>query len=99
MAATDLLRLRQLVEPLEGVLADRVEHAEAAAGPAPDEALDDERLQRVEVCATHGLRRIQREAPGEDREPPEVFLLNPFEQLVAPLDGRVQRSLPRRRVA
>jgi hypothetical protein len=35
----DNFRIRRLVEPLERVLADGVEHAEAAAAPPPDEVL------------------------------------------------------------
>src|SRR6266508_1250631 len=42
MTPMDLLRRGRLVEPLERVLADRVEHAEATAAPAPDEVLDDQ---------------------------------------------------------
>jgi hypothetical protein len=38
----DSFRIRRLVEPLERVLADGVEHAKAAAVPPPEEVLLDE---------------------------------------------------------
>ena len=53
----------------------------------------------VEVGVADGLRRLEREASPEHRELPEELLLVRLEQLVAPLDRRAQRSLPRRSVA
>ena len=50
-----------------GVLVDRLEHPVALA-VEDDEALVDERLQRVEVGAAHLLGRLERAAAGEDRE-------------------------------
>jgi hypothetical protein len=47
MPQSHVLRVRRLIEPLERVLADRVEHAEAAAAPPPNQALLDERLEDV----------------------------------------------------
>ena len=66
--------VRRLVEPLERVLADRVEHAEAAAAPPPDEVLLDERLEDVELGVADRLGRLEREAaartrPGAGRAP------------------------------
>ena len=67
-AAGGRRRPRELLEQLERVLADRVEHAQPAALPAADEVLDDERLERVEVGVADGLRRLEREASAEDGE-------------------------------
>ena len=69
MPLSHVLPVRRLVEPLERVLADRVEHAEAAAAPAPNKALLDERLEDVELGVAHGLRRFERKAAGEHRQP------------------------------
>ena len=45
------------------------------------------------------LRRLEREACPEDGKVSEQLLLVRLEQLVAPLDRRVQRALSRGRVA
>jgi hypothetical protein len=99
MPQSHVVRVRRLVEPLECLLADRVEHAEAAAAPPPHEALHDERLEDVELGVANGLRRAEREAAGEHRQPLEELLLVRPEQLVAPLDRRAQRALACRGVA
>ena len=99
MPQSHVLPVRRLVEPLERILADRVEHAEAAAAPPPNQALLDERLEDVELGVAYGLRRVERKAAGEHRQPPEELLLVRLEQLVAPLDRRAQRALARRGVA
>ncbi len=75
MAQAHLLGLGRRVQPLERVLADRVEQAEAAAAPAADEALDDERLELVEVGIADCFRRLEREASPEDGKLPEELLL------------------------
>ncbi len=56
--ATHILGVRRILEALERVLADRVEHAEPAAAPLPHEILDDERLEHVEVGIADGLRGV-----------------------------------------
>ena len=55
------------LEPLGRVLADRLQHPVALVREA-EQALLDERLQRVEVGACDLLRRLQRAAAGEDGE-------------------------------
>ena len=88
------------VEPLERVLADRVEHAEAPGSPARRTRLfSTSDSSCVEIAVADGLRRLEREASAEHAESTEQLLLLAVEQLVAPLDRRAQRSLPRRRVA
>jgi hypothetical protein len=56
VAAAQLLALGRVVEPLDRILANRLEHPEAFAG-SPHETLLDERLERVEVgigdCLDH----------------------------------------------
>ena len=99
MPPCDRLGFVRLFELLARVLADRLEHPEAAARPAAQEALVDERLQLVEVGVADGLGRLEREAAGEDGEPAEQALLLLVEQVVAPLDRRPQRALPLGRVA
>ncbi len=59
-----------------------------------DEALVDERLQRVEVRAGDLLRRLERPPPGEDAERAKRALLGRGEQVIAPLDRGPQRALP-----
>jgi hypothetical protein len=81
-----LLHARR-AEPLERVLADRLQHPEALARVA-EEALVDERLQRVEVRFADLLGGFQRAAAGEDGKPPEKRLLLRGEKVVAPLDRR-----------
>ena len=81
------------VEQLARVLADRLEHAEALAVGA-DEALVDERAERVEISAAHLLDRLERAAPDEDGEPAEERLLVVVEELDAPADRVAQRSVP-----
>ena len=76
----------------------------AAAVLDRDERLLDETRERV--CDRHRLEavaradlftRLQLEAAGEDREPAEQQLLVRLEEVVAPLERRGQRLLPRRR--
>ena len=82
-----------LGEALACEFADRLEHREPPL-PFPDEALVDERGQGVQVALAHGLGRLERPAPGEDREPRQSLLLVLLEQVVAPGDRRPQRLLP-----
>ena len=73
--------------------------ASRALAPATNEALLDERLQRIEVRIADVLRSDQREAADEDGEAPEDLLLLGRKEVVAPLDRRAQRLLPRVGVA
>ena len=64
-----------------------------------NEALVDERLERVEVGVADLFGGGKRAAAGEDGEPGEELLLGRLEQLVRPLDRRAKRllALTRRR--
>ena len=85
-------RLRRPLEPLDRVLTDRLQHPVAPTREA-EKALVDERLERVEVRATHVLRRAERAPAGEDRESCEELLLALVKEVVGPLDRRAERLL------
>src|SRR5439155_22163756 len=82
-----------LGEALACVLANRLEHGEAAVSLA-DEALVDERGERLQIAVANGFGRLARTAAGEDRETIQELLLTRLEQVVAPGDGGPQRPLP-----
>src|SRR4029453_6549899 len=92
MTSSDHAGLAGLFQPLDGVLADRLEHREPFA-LATDQALVEQGGERVEVGLADLLGGVQREAAREDAEPPEELLLLLRAQLVAPLDRRAQGSL------
>ena len=81
-------------EPLDRVLANRLQHPEALVRVA-HEALVDERLQRVEIGTGDVLGGIERAPAAEDGQVCEQVLLVRIEQLVGPLDRRAQRLLAR----
>ena len=92
-------------QPLECVLADRVEHREARlavnAAARDDQALVAQRRQEAEsgfVVTEHGSGGSERDPAGEDRELLQRRLLDRFEQRVAPVDRRNERPLPGRHV-
>ena len=83
-------------------LADRLQHPVTRATrrlASADEALVDERLQRVGVRRADGLGRLVRATACEHREPYEEPLLLRREEVVRPADGRVERLLARIGVA
>ena len=94
MSLEDFAVLALVVKPLGGVLPDRLQHPEALVGEA-EEALLDERLQRVEIGSCDLLRRVQRAAAREDRERSEETLLFLRQEVVAPSDRRPERLLSR----
>ena len=79
-------------QALRRELPNRLEHPEALVAPA-DEALVDERLERVEVRVADRLGRRERAAADEDREPREDPLLVVVQEVVRPGDRRTQRLL------
>ena len=91
---TFLTRGRQAL-PRE--LADRLEHPEALVlvrvGAAADEALVEQRRERVEVRVTDRFGRVEGAAAAEDCEPGEELLLVVVEEVVAPGDRRAQRGV------
>ena len=97
LGSTQRVLLAGCVEPLERELPDRLEHPEALLavriGAAADEALVEQRRQRVEVGAADLLGVLERGAAAEHREPGEERLLVLAEQVVAPRDRRAQRGV------
>ena len=91
--------LAQLVEMLEGELANRLQHEETAAGERLHEAGLGDRPQGLDRCARDLLGSIERERPGHDGQSREELLQLGRQQVVAPLDRRAERSLPSGRVA
>jgi hypothetical protein len=98
-------RLARLGEPLGGVLAHRLEQPVARLaglvvlgldqrplGQPQDEARD--RARRQAVAAADRFGRREREAAGEDRQPPQQRLLLAGQQGVAPVERRAQRPGP-----
>ena len=94
---TQRVLLARGLEPLERELPDRLEHPEALLavriGAAAEEALVEQRRQRVEVGAADLLGVLERGAAAEHREPGEERLLVLVEQVVAPGDRGAQRGM------
>ena len=86
---------RPLVEPLPGVLPDRLASSIGAQieSRLRGEALVEERLEGVGVGSGDLLRRLVGAATGEDGETPEEALLLLGEQVIRPLDRRAQGLL------
>ncbi len=78
------------LEPLGRVLADGLQHPETLFA-LPEQALLDERLERVHIGIRHLLGGFERAAAAEDGEPREQVSLFGREQVVRPLDRRAQR--------
>src|SRR5215218_10730701 len=96
-------------EPLQGVFSYRLQHPEATLAVLRlrpvQEALVHERRQKVEYLlrkvfplVAHRLRRFERTATREDREPPEEQPLFRSQQIVAPPDGVPEGLLAGRRI-
>ena len=96
--AAHFLSTPAVLELLDGVLPDRLEHRQALA-VATHEVLVDERSDRGRARARHRLGVLSAattdEGPERLEESPLVFV----EQVVAPGDGRPQRLLASRDVA
>src|ERR1700675_967756 len=99
MSKRCLLGLPGFVELLERELPQCLEHEEPRLADRLEEALVDERRDRVEIGASDGGGRVEREAAAKDREPTECDPLCVQEQIVAPLDRRAEGLLPLRRVS
>ena len=91
-----------LREPGGRERADRLEHPVArrpvGIGSAPDEALVEERRERVEIRVTDLDRGVERAARSEDREIGEEPLLVRPEEIVRPGDRRLERRVTRIRI-
>ena len=107
MAITHPIGIVQLGQPLPGIHPDRLQ--QPVAGPAV--ALDDLQQRLLGQCgdqvkhvvavdavpAHHRLGSIQFKRPGKHRQPRQRQPLHVVEQVVAPVQGGLQRSLTCRR--
>ena len=96
MSSPQFVFFARLLEALDCVFADRLEHPVAGlagCGPLAQEALVEERLQGVRVGSGGLFGGLVGAAADEDREPREEPLLVLREEAVTPLDRRPQRLL------
>ena len=91
-------RLAGGFQPAAGVFAEDVQHREAAFAGRAEEALVDQRCERLEVAAADCFGGFEVEAAGEDAEPPKERLLVVVQERVAPVDRGPQRALSLRGV-
>ena len=95
--------LAGLGEPVQAVGAQALQHHVAGpairTGPRRHQQRAVDQMQHSQLGGGPGDRRctLQGERAREDCQPPEHLLLMLIEQLVAPVHGRRQRPLPRRR--
>ena len=99
VASPQLFCLIRLLEPLDSVFADRLQHRKArrlVRTLHPDQSALGQRRQSVDdvdVVSANALCGVQRPAPGEHCEPQEQVLLQRLEQVVAPIDRRAHGAL------
>ena len=104
VARAGSVRLARFIEPVLGILADRLERPVAAGlGLQADERFLDQRGQEFQhVCdveprsGADSFGPLQRPAAGKHGESPEQRALYQVQQIVAPVDQRAQRLLARR---
>ena len=93
---------RILGQPRRGELADRLEHPVALLAvsvcASPNEALVEQRGERVEIRIAHRLCGLERGAPAKDGERGKELLFTLGEQIVRPGDRRAQGRMTRIRV-
>ena len=106
VAATDIGVLAGIGQALDGILADRFKHREPRLGPfgSPEEAVVDERCEPVQYIRVEPLRadllgHVERASTGERAEPREETAFGFVQEIVAPSDGRSQRSVSLREIA
>ncbi|HYY04762.1 MAG TPA: hypothetical protein VE736_12820 [Gaiellaceae bacterium] len=91
--------LVRLLEAFEAILADRVEHEHASVAERLEEARVHESREHIEIRLSDLFCRVDREASGKDREPPEERLRILIEKVVTPRDCGLKRALTFRQVA
>jgi len=94
----ELVRVRELLQPLRGELANRLEHPVARAAfaiAAADETLVDQRLEDVRVGARDLFGCLERATADEHRQRGEQTPFVLAEELVRPADRRPERLLAR----
>ena len=86
------------MELARGVLPNRLEYPVAVVSslvdPVPDQALVQERLERIKVGSGYGVRGGHRATAGEDRKCAKDALFVRVEELIRPRNRRVERPLP-----
>src|SRR6266446_1361924 len=93
MATLHIVCLAGRLELLGRELADRLQHPEARpnfAVASSQEALVQQRLQQVRLCADNLLSRLEAATAGEHAHSPKQRLLAAVEQVVAPGNRRPQ---------
>src|SRR3954464_4124466 len=75
VAPPDRVCLAGAIKALDCELADRLQHPEAVALADADEALVDERLERVHIGIANPLARVDRGPAAEDGKPGKEALL------------------------
>ncbi len=102
MRAADRVSLGALVQSILGELSDGFEHLDSCLIARPlrftDKALVDQRLDSVEIGPTNIRYGIDRSATGEYREAVEQPPVGLHQEVVAPRDRGVQRTLTLGRV-
>ena len=102
VAAADVIAVAALGQPLEGVLANRLQHPEAGLAAAmrlrPEQVVVQERLHSVDDVESgpsdDRLCAFESEAADEHCEAREERLLLRAEKVVAPLDRGTQGPVP-----
>ena len=87
-----------LLQLLDGEVANRLEHHEAAL-PSPEQVVVDQGAEALECHVADALGSLQRAAADEDAQPHERLALLRAEQVEAPVDRGGERLLARGRVA
>ena len=87
-----------LLQLLDGEVANRLEHHEAAL-PSPEQVVVDQGAEALECHVADALGSLQRAAADEDAQPHERLALLRAEQVEAPVDRGGKRLLARGRVA
>jgi hypothetical protein len=98
VAPSDLIGPARLLEPLAGVLADRLERRVALIRVS-QKALVDERLEGVEISVRNAFGGLEGTPTAEHRESGEEPLFALAQEVVAPLDGTAERPLTLGQVA
>ena len=99
MTKAERVGLAALLQTLGRILADRLKHEEPSSRRLPQQALVDQRPERLQVHRAHPLSSFELEAAWKHCEAREESALVLGEQLVAPADRGAERPLPLRRIA
>src|SRR5438132_13482195 len=95
VSCAQLDRILEVAKPFERELSNRLQHEEPGADERLHETRLDDRAERLDCGIGNLLGAFERERPLEDRQSGEELLQLRRQQVVAPLDGRAERSLSR----